>query len=122
MKIGNFEVVHNTSFLQMVNEDAILEFDVLGETARFRINFASDDDTAVRLATRVEGRADPHHDERGLITFFNWKRPGIGSSGAPMVVLTIGEGEDMRKVYLMALVQFLDPIYSVNLQFMLEVA
>ncbi|WP_296222089.1 hypothetical protein [Pseudomonas sp. UBA2684] len=121
MKIGKYEVVHQASYLQMPEDDAIIEFSVLGDDVSFRIKFSSDDDSEEKPLRRIEGSPDPDDDERGLITFFNWRRPGATSSGDPMLVLTLGEGEERKDILFLAFVHYANRIYSVNIQFMLEV-
>ncbi|WP_160020603.1 hypothetical protein [Pseudomonas sp. 8O] len=122
MRLGKFKVVHQTSFLQMAEDDAIVEFEFDDDSASFIIKFASDADPEEKPQRRIEGGPDPDNEERGLLTFYNWGRPGAASSGEPMTVLTIEDGDRRTKILMLAFVQYANRIYSVNLQFMMEVA
>ena len=116
LRVGKYEVAHQVSYLQMTGEDALVEFEILGGKANFRIRFIVDEEEENRKYKQLEIDVDPDAEDRGLLTFTNFHQAPASSTTKALEVMKVGD----QPVFLVALVHYAKHIYSVSLQFMVE--
>jgi len=116
LRVGKYEVIHTTSYLQPNGEEAVLHVPFEEGTAKFRIRFLVNDAKESSQDVTFESEPDPEDSERALLTFTNWNKP------FPMFAPEVTDlfSANGRDVFLVWNVIFGALGYHITLQFMRE--